>query len=50
MVDFKKRLIQKNIEKKISPIEIYNSLDRRSETGPLRPAQEFILKEWQENE
>ena len=32
MVDFKKRLIQKNIEKKISPIEIYNSLDRRSYT------------------
>lgn len=48
MVDFKKRLIQKNIEKKISPIEIYDSLDRRSETGPLRPAQEYILNEWQE--
>ncbi|WP_225321438.1 DEAD/DEAH box helicase family protein [Rhizosphaericola mali] len=46
MVDFKKRLGSKSIEKKINPIEIYDSLDRRSETGPLRPAQEHILKEW----
>jgi len=48
MVDFKKRLGKKKIEKKNNPIEIYDSLDRRSETGPLRPAQEFILKEWYE--
>lgn len=46
MVDFKKRLGKKIIEKKTNPIELYDSLDRRSETGPLRPAQEFILKEW----
>ena len=48
MVDFTKKLGQKKIEKKTSPIDIYNSLDRRSETGPLRPAQEHILREWHE--
>ncbi len=46
MVDFKKKLGKRKIEKKINPIEIYDSLDRRSETGPLRPSQDFILKEW----
>ncbi|QFI38795.1 DEAD/DEAH box helicase [Moritella marina ATCC 15381] len=46
MVDFTKRLKQKVIEKKIEPSEIYNSLDRRSEAGPLRDSQEKILTEW----
>jgi replicative superfamily II helicase len=46
MVDFKKRLGLSSIDKKINPIEIYNQLDRRSETGPLRPAQNGILREW----
>ena len=46
MVDFKKRLGQKGIEKKTYPIDIYDSLDRRSETGPLRPTQAFILNTW----
>ena len=46
MVDFKKRLGKSNIEKKTNPIDIYDLLDRRSETGPLRPAQEYILSEW----
>lgn len=46
MVDFKKRLKKKEIVKKLSPIEIYDSLDRRSEAGPLRDSQEKILKEW----
>ncbi|SEP93153.1 DEAD/DEAH box helicase [Nitrosomonas ureae] len=46
MVDFKKRLKNKTVPKKIDPIEIYNSLDRRSETGPLRPSQEKILEDW----
>lgn len=49
MVDFKKRLGGKNPEKKLHPVEIYNSLDRRSDTGPLRPAQEAILNDWYEN-
>ncbi len=46
MVDFKKRLKKKSLPKKVNPIDIYDSLDRRSETGPLRPSQERILFEW----
>lgn len=46
MVDFKKRLKNKNIERKIHPVEIYESLDRRSEAGPLRGTQKEILEEW----
>jgi len=46
MVDFRKRLKKTSSEKKTDPIEIYDSLDRRSITGPLRPAQLNILKEW----
>lgn len=46
MVDFGKRVKNKTLEKKKNPIEIYDSLDRRSETGPLRPSQVSILEEW----
>lgn len=46
MVDFKKRLKKKSLPKKVNPVEIYDSLDRRSETGPLRPSQERVLAEW----
>lgn len=46
MVDFKKRLNKLAIERKTNPIEIYDSLDRRSIAGPLRPAQQKILEEW----
>jgi replicative superfamily II helicase len=46
MVDFKKKLGKTQIEKKTDPIEIYNSLDRSSVTGPLRPAQSKILSDW----
>ncbi|ULT44886.1 DEAD/DEAH box helicase family protein [Niabella defluvii] len=46
MVDFKKKLNKSSIDKKINPIEIYDSLDRRSIAGPLRPAQNKILQEW----
>lgn len=49
MVDFKKRLKNRSIVKKTDPIEIYDSLDRRSEAGPLRPSQEEILKNWHQN-
>ena len=38
MVDFRKKLGKKEVEKKIIPLDIYNELDRRSITGPLRPA------------
>lgn len=46
MVDFSKRLTRKKIEKKINPKEIYSSLDRASDKGPLRPVQERILEKW----
>lgn len=46
MVDFNKRLTRKKIEKKINPKEIYSSLDRASDKGPLRPVQERILEKW----
>ncbi len=46
MVDFKKRLKKKRILKKVDPVDIYDSLDRRSETGPLRPSQERVLSDW----
>ncbi len=46
MVDFKKRLKNKDIPKRTNPVEIYSSLDRSSETGPLRPSQEKILEIW----
>jgi hypothetical protein len=46
MIDFKKKLGMKVLSKRINPLEIYDALDRRSETGPLRPAQEYILDQW----
>ena len=46
MVDFSKRLIKKKIEKKVNPIDIYETVDRKSDTGPLRPAQTEILESW----
>src|SRR5699024_10462400 len=49
MIDFKKRLSKTEIIKKTNPVELYDSLDRRSIAGPLRPAQEKILSEWYES-
>ena len=50
MVDFGKRLKKQIINKATDPIEIYDHLDRKSETGPLRPAQAGVLKKWYESE
>ncbi|MCW3791092.1 DEAD/DEAH box helicase family protein [Paenibacillus sp. LS1] len=49
MVDFKKKLGKMDIEKKINPKEIYDTLDRKSDKGPLRPIQEKILDDWFDN-
>lgn len=49
MVDFRKRLKNQTIERKIHPVEIYDSLDRRSEAGPLRPSQAAILEDWHDS-
>lgn len=46
MIDFSKKLKGKKADKKINPIEIYDGLDRRSETGPLRKVQKRVLTEW----
>ena len=45
-IDFKKKLLTKDIERKTDPIELYDTLDRKSVAGPLRPAQTVVLKEW----
>lgn len=46
MVDFKKHIGKKSLTKVIDPAELYKSLDRASDKGPLRPAQERVLSEW----
>lgn len=46
MVDFTKKLNQNTIERKVNPLEIYDTIDRKSITGPLRPAQKNILEDW----
>jgi replicative superfamily II helicase len=46
MPDFKKHTKQRATESLTDPVEIYERLDRRSDTGPLRPAQEHVLTEW----
>ena len=48
MVDFKKRLAKRDAGRVIDPFAIYETLDRASDKGPLRPAQEAILRAWHE--
>lgn len=48
MFDFADHLEDDSTEKLIDPIAIYGLLDRSSDTGPLRPAQEAVLTEWYE--
>ncbi len=49
MVDFGKHIKKRSVERPTNPIEIYERLDRLSDTGPLRPAQVHVLIEWYEN-
>ena len=49
MVDFKKKIALKSKSKITNPIELYNTLDRKSIAGPLRPVQEYALDEWYNN-
>lgn len=46
MIDFSKKIPITKTIKQINPIEIYNTLDRKSDVGPLRPIQERILCRW----
>jgi replicative superfamily II helicase len=49
MVDFRKHVAKKTSAKPVIPAEIYDSLDRESDKGPLRPAQLEILDNWHSN-
>jgi len=46
MVDFTKRLATKKLSKVANPIALYDTLDRASDKGPLRPSQQAILEQW----
>jgi replicative superfamily II helicase len=46
MVDFSKRLGRKAAIKPVDPIEIYDTLNRAHDKGPLRPSQVPVLREW----
>ena len=46
MIDFSKRIKNNNLVKKTDPIEIYNTLDRTSVAGALRPVQSHVLSKW----
>ena len=47
MIDFKKHLGKPaQLAAPIDPLLIYESLDRASDKGPLRPAQESVLRDW----
>ena len=46
MVNFKKALEKKDSKQRVSPIEIYDNLDRVASVGPLRPIQEDVLSTW----
>ncbi|OZC01465.1 DEAD/DEAH box helicase [Rubricoccus marinus] len=49
MVDFSKRLQKAAHNRPVDPIQLYDTLDRASDKGPLRPAQTAILSDWHSN-
>ena len=49
MVDFRKRLAAKTAITPINPVELYTTLDRAHDKGPLRPAQLAVLQEWHDH-
>jgi replicative superfamily II helicase len=46
MVDFKKHTAKAEATASTNPLELYESLDRASDKGPLRDAQAAALEEW----
>lgn len=46
MVDFRKHTGKAEVSKLTNPIEIYDTLDREIDKGPLRPSQISILDKW----
>lgn len=49
MVNFKNRLAGKKAQKPTDPVELYETLDRAHDKGPLRPAQLAVLRDWFDN-
>lgn len=49
MIDFRNRLAARTETKITEPCRLYETLDRKSVAGPLRSAQEIILKDWYNN-
>ena len=49
MVDFRRRLGKPRRVRFTDPVAIYDTLDRASDKGELRKAQEAVLKQWYEN-
>jgi replicative superfamily II helicase len=45
-IDFTKRLGKKTVTDPHDPIKLYDTLDRKVDKGPLRPAQVTILTDW----
>lgn len=46
-INFSKRSSSKSVDKKINPCEIYDTLDRHANKGPLRvPVQKEVLTKW----
>lgn len=49
MVDFGKRIGGTAPKKPTDPVKVYETLDRASDKGPLRPAQLAVLTDWYAN-
>lgn len=46
MVNFSKRIAGGKSKKIVDPVALYDTLDRATDKGPLRPAQIDVLKNW----
>lgn len=49
MVDFNSKLNSLTQTSPIDPLQLYETLDRASDKGPLREAQEEVLEDWHQN-
>lgn len=49
MVDFSKTLRGGKVIRPAAPVDLYETLDRRHDKGPLRPSQNSVLADWFEN-
>ncbi|WP_298509125.1 DEAD/DEAH box helicase family protein [uncultured Kordia sp.] len=46
MINFQKRIKKSKKPKELHPVKIYDTLDRASDKGPLRPSQLEVLNKW----